>query len=74
LQPFSNSSSSSFEIVIVIAPLRKHGQDHRYTEGRTLSPKLTIRHRIGSAGQCAIARESNVIGARAMTRGAKPLA
>jgi hypothetical protein len=37
LQPFSNSSSSSFEIVIVIAPLRKHGQDHRYTEGRTLS-------------------------------------
>ena len=37
-------------------------------------PKLTIRHRIGSAGQCAIARESNVIGARAMTRGATPLA
>jgi transposase InsO family protein len=37
LQPFSNSSSSSFEIVIVLAPLRKHGPDHRYTEGRTLS-------------------------------------
>ncbi|MFN3282313.1 MAG: glycosyltransferase, partial [Tabrizicola sp.] len=34
---FSNSSSSSFDIVIVLAPLRKHGPDHRYTEGLTLS-------------------------------------
>jgi hypothetical protein len=25
------------EIVIILAPLRKHGPDHRYTEGRTLS-------------------------------------
>ncbi|MFC3530528.1 hypothetical protein ACFOMH_20415, partial [Paracoccus mangrovi] len=32
-----SSSSSSFEIVIVLAPLRKHGPDHRYTEDRTLS-------------------------------------
>jgi hypothetical protein len=37
-------------------------------------PKLIIRHRIGPAGQCAMARESYVISARGMTRGAKPLA
>ncbi|MCA3447365.1 MAG: hypothetical protein INF93_11705 [Rhodobacter sp.] len=37
-------------------------------------PKLIIRHRIGPAGQCGMARESYVISARAMTRGAKPLA
>jgi len=29
--------SSSFEIVTVLAPLRKHGPNYRYTEGRTLS-------------------------------------
>ena len=37
LQPFSNSSSSSFEIVIVLAPLRKHGPVQQYTEDLTLS-------------------------------------
>ncbi|MCC0036841.1 MAG: SIR2 family protein [Hoeflea sp.] len=36
-QPFRSSSSSSLEIVIVIAPLRKHEPDHGYTENRTLS-------------------------------------
>jgi YtoQ family protein len=37
LQPFSNSSSSSFDIVIVLAPLRKHGPYQPYTEDLTLS-------------------------------------
>jgi len=36
-QPFSNSSNSSLEIVIVLAPLRKHGPNPSYTEDRTLS-------------------------------------
>jgi transposase-like protein len=37
LQPFSNSSSSSFDIVIVLAPLRKHEPYQPYTEDLTLS-------------------------------------
>lgn len=36
-QPFSSSSRNSFEIDIVLAPLRKHAPDHDYTAGRTLS-------------------------------------
>ncbi len=39
-QPFRSSSSTSFEIVIVLAPLKKHGTDHRYTEDRTLSERV----------------------------------
>ncbi len=39
LQPFSNSSSDTLEIVIVVAPLRKHGPDHRYKEFQTLQPR-----------------------------------
>ncbi|MEP6185673.1 MAG: hypothetical protein ABJ190_10570, partial [Roseibium sp.] len=36
-QPFSSSSSSSSDMVIVLAPLRKHGSVRNYTKDRTLS-------------------------------------